>query len=288
MVQSMTGFTRQEWHHETGSYCWEIRAVNHRFLELSFRMPEPLRELEAELRDMARQFLVRGKIDCILHFHPSEAAYPPMKLHHGLLKQLIDAQAEIASLASVTTPIDTLQLMRWPGVLVTGDMNLQQIKPFLLQAFEQAVQGLLRDRMREGAALRDTILARLVNMKVFTQRLQALIPQLMAQQRQKLMNKIQQLSQEVDATRLAQEVALLAQRADIAEEVERLVTHMQEMQNIITGEGSVGRRLDFLLQEMHREVNTLGAKATDLELTQLSVELKVLIEQMREQVQNIE
>jgi uncharacterized protein (TIGR00255 family) len=284
----MTGFTRQEWHHETGSYCWEIRAVNHRFLELSFRLPEPLRELEAELRDIVRQTIARGKIDCILHFHSSESAHPPVKLHHGLLQQLIATQTEIASMVAHTTPVDTMQLMRWPGVLVVGDINLQQVKPFLLQAFTQAVQGLLRDRAREGAALRETLIARLAQMTTFTQRLQAITPQLMLHQQQKLLNKVRQLAQEVDAARLAQEVALLAQRADIAEEVERLTTHMQEMQNILANGGSVGRRLDFLLQEMHREVNTLGAKATDLELTQLAVELKVLIEQMREQVQNIE
>ncbi len=288
MIHSMTGFTRREWHHETGSYSWEIRSVNHRFLELSFRLPESLRDLEPELREKARNLLSRGKVEINLNYQPAESAHPEVIVHQGLLKKLIAVQAEVAGLLPHSSSVDPLQLMRWPGVLVIGHIDTEHLKGFISETFTQALDSLIHDREREGNSLTETISKRLDSMRGYVKTLQDNLPKLVEQQRVKLQSRLQSLAIEIDAARLEQEVVLAAQRCDIAEEIDRLITHIKQMASIVKQGGAVGRRLDFLLQEMHREANTLGAKSTDMQTTQSSVELKVLIEQIREQVQNIE
>jgi uncharacterized protein (TIGR00255 family) len=284
----MTGFTRREWHHDTGSYSWEMRSVNHRFLELSFRLPEALRDLEPELREQARTVLSRGKVDIYLNYQPAESAHPEVIIHQALLKKLIAVQSEVSALLPHVAPVDPLQLMRWPGVLVIGHLDIKHVKDFLLDTFTQTLKSLVQDREREGNSLTDTIFKRLESMRGYVHTLKESQATLIEQQRAKLQTRVQALSVELEPTRLEQEVVLLAQRCDIAEEIDRLHTHIQQMDLVVDQGGAVGRRLDFLLQEMHREANTIGAKSTEMQTTQLSIELKVLIEQMREQVQNIE
>ncbi len=288
MIRSMTGFSRREWHHDTGSYHWEIRSVNHRFLELGFRLPESVRDAEPELREKARSLLSRGKVDVTLHYHPAESAHPQVTVHQGLLKKLIDVHTEIAALVPHAATVDTMQLMRWPGVLAIGNMDLGTIKTVLLTTFTQALTDLTQDREREGRELQRVISQRLDSMQQYATQVKDASPHWLEQQRNKLKMRIEQLQAEIDPTRLEQEIVLIAQRSDVAEEVDRLLTHIQQTRAVLQQEGAVGRRLDFLVQEMHREANTLGSKATDMQMTQLSVELKVLIEQIREQVQNIE
>ncbi|MFN7097905.1 MAG: YicC/YloC family endoribonuclease [Gammaproteobacteria bacterium] len=288
MINSMTGFARRDCHHETGHYSWELRTVNHRFLELGFRLPENFRELETELRELAKASLARGKFDAVLHFSPSESTHPEITLHRGLLKQLMVVHSEVTALLPNTAPIDSISVMRWPGVLAIGDVDLKVIKPYILQMFSETLTALTEERKREGYSIQDIINQRLNIMQDYVKQLETRIPQCIQQQRSKLLTRIKQLDVEMDMERIEQEVVLLAQRADVAEEIDRLATHIVEMQMTLSQGGVVGRRLDFLLQEMLREANTLGSKSTDMQMTHITVELKVLIEQIREQIQNIE
>jgi uncharacterized protein (TIGR00255 family) len=284
----MTGFTRRECHHETGHYSWELRTVNHRFLEMSFRLPEGFREIEPELRDKVKKILSRGKFECNLHFSPAESAHPEVVLHRGLLKQLLIVHSEVSALLPNTAPVDPISLMRWPGVLAIGEISLGKVKSYLLQSFDKTLTNLVQERQREGSATQDMIMQRLNSMQQHVKQVEAMLPQLIQQQRNKLMARIEQFHMEIEPARIEQEVVLLAQRADVAEEVDRLTTHIAEMQSALTTGGVLGRRLDFLLQEMQREANTLGSKSTDMQMTHIAVELKVLIEQIREQIQNVE
>lgn len=288
MINSMTGFTRRECHHETGHYSWELRTVNHRFLEMSFRLPEGFREIETELRDKAKQILSRGKFECNLHFSPAESAYPDVTIHRGLLKQLLHVYSEVSALLPNAAPVDPISIMRWPGVIAIGDIGLDKVKAFLLQSFEEALNHLTQERQREGRATQEMIMQRLHTMQQNVVQVDEMLPQLIQQQRNKLLARIEQFTMEIEPARIEQEVVLLAQRADVAEEVDRLLTHITEMKSAINAGGVLGRRLDFLLQEMQREANTLGSKSTDMQMTHIAVELKVAIEQIREQIQNIE
>lgn len=288
MIYSMTGFTRRDCHHETGHYSWELRTVNHRFLEMSFKLPEGFREIEPELRDKIKTTLSRGKFDGSLHYSPAESAHPEVTLHRGLLKQLILVHSEVSALLPTAAPVDPIKLMRWPGVLAIGEVSLEKVKSYLLQTFDDALKALVSERQREGSATREMIMQRLNSMQQYVKQVDSMLPQLIQQQRNKLLARIEQFSMEIDPARIEQEVVLLAQRADVAEEVDRLFTHIIEMQSALTSGGVLGRRLDFLLQEMQREANTLGSKSSDMQMTHIAVELKVLIEQIREQIQNVE
>lgn len=288
MIYSMTGFTRYECPHSSGHYYWELRTVNHRFLEVSFKLPEGLRDIELALRDKIRNVLSRGKVECSLYFAAVDSAAPAVTLNRGLLKQLINAHTEVAVLLSDAAPVDPLSLMRWPGVLTVSDTNLDDVKPFLLQSFDEALSQLSQVRQREGNAILETITQRLQQMQQYVHQLDKMLPQMIQQQRDKIMLRVQQLGVDFEPARVEQEVVLLAQRADVAEEIDRLSMHITEMESSLQNGGVLGRRLDFLLQEMQREANTLGSKSNDMQTTHIAVELKVLIEQIREQIQNIE
>lgn len=288
MIQSMTAFARVSAQGEWGSATWEIRSVNHRYCDLTLRLPEHCRDLEGQLREYAKQQLNRGKIDCQCQFEPGPAVGASITLNQPLVESLVNAANTIAERAEQVYQLNPLDIMRWPGVVSTTEQDLAIAQQQVVALFEQAVAALLTQRQREGEALAAIITQRCEGIQAEIDKLLAIQPTLSEQQRERLRQRVADLSVDVDETRLEQEVAIIAQKADIAEEIDRLQTHLHELQRIIKQGGVVGRRMDFLIQECHREANTISAKATDLGITQSAVELKVLIEQMREQVQNIE
>ncbi len=287
MTRSMTAFARQESQQDWGSLVWEIRSVNQRYLDPHFRLPESFRALEPALRDQLRKKLSRGKIDCSLRFEV-EKQQQGMQVDQQRAQQLIDAAQQIADLSNNAQSINPLDVLQWPGVMLDTQLDMQVINAQALSLFHQAVDDLNAGREREGTELADLISQRLDAISVVVKDVREKMPKILQAQRELLLNRVQDLALEIDPVRLEQEIALLAQKADVAEEMDRLDTHVQEVRRILKQKGAIGRRLDFLMQELNREANTLSSKAIVVETTNSAVELKVLIEQMREQIQNIE
>lgn len=287
MTQSMTAFAQKEAVTSQGKFIFEIRSINHRFLDMNFRLPEVLRELEPHFREIAKQSLARGKVDISVRFELSDAS-SELQLNDPLAKRIIDLQQELNAYSSAVGPIDFMQLLRWPGILEQSALLTDETKQEILQQFSQAVQELLIARQREGSALALTIKSRLQQCLDFTQQIRELYPLQIQQQQKRLEDKLKDIFAQVDKTRIEQEIVLLTQKIDIAEEIDRLQTHIQEFERILTLDGQSGRRMDFLLQEMNREANTMAAKAIETKIQHNVVEIKVLLEQIREQVQNIE
>ena len=288
MTASMTAFARKELETEWGSLVWEIRSVNNRYLDAQFRLPETLRSLEGDLRETLRKQLSRGKVESTLFFRPSATANTDLQLNTELLQQLDTALQNTRALVQNTDAINPLELLRWPGVLAAEETDITVVKDAALKLYKEAATELIDIRQREGAALAELVNQRLAQITDIVDHARAILPTLLEQQQQKLQERIAKAQVEVDPTRLEQEIVLLLQKADVDEELDRLQTHVAEVSRILAGKGAVGRRLDFLMQELNREANTLGSKAVDTDITQSAVELKVLIEQMREQIQNIE
>ncbi len=284
---SMTGFARAETQTPDYQLVWELKTVNHRYLETAFKLPEPLRGLEHALRDTVRSQVNRGKLDATLKLEGGQGS-GSLSVNHGLLKSLINSAEEIARLAPNATPLSQSQLMSWPGVLTPSDNQLDELTQAALALFEVALKQLLDSRAEEGEKLGRLLLANLDAMAAQLEVLQPLIDDLPKLQQQRLQERLDALAVKVEDDRMAQEVALLAQKADVREELDRLTIHIEQARSMINAAGPHGRRLDFLTQELNREANTLGAKAICSELTNASVELKVIIEQIREQVQNIQ
>lgn len=287
MIQSMTAFARCEQASPQGTLSWELRSVNHRYLEPHLRLPDNFRELEAAVRDALRQSLSRGKVECTLRFVESGNARR-LQVDSQRAQELISAAQEIATLLGNAAPLDPLAVLAWPGVLCADASDPKALNNAALALFNQALEELKTGRSREGAELARLIHERLDNMAGEVSQLRPLVPQMLEQQRQKVLDRCAELSVQIDSQRLEQELVLLAQKSDVAEELDRLETHISEVRRVLAKGGAAGRRLDFLMQELNREANTLGSKAFDPRSTQAAVNLKVLIEQMREQVQNIE
>ena len=287
MARSMTAFARQQSQQHWGSLVWELKSVNHRYLEPHLRIPESLRELEPALRDQLRLKTSRGKIDCTLHLYPQKKQLA-IQLNTDLARQLIAAAEQIASLTTNPQPIDTLEVLRWPGVMQDTELDMSDIKQQALTLFNSALDDLSAGRDREGQVLVKLIEQRLDAMSNELDKIRTKMPLILEHHRTLLLTRISDLALQVEPSRIEQEIALLAQKADVTEEIDRLDTHIQEVRRILTQEGAIGRRLDFLMQELNREANTLSSKAIVVETTQCAIELKVLIEQMREQIQNIE
>ena len=291
MVQSMTAFTRQQLDRDYGSLAWEIRSVNHRYLEASVRVPESFRALENTVRDALRKQLNRGKVECQLRFQTEAADGAPVSkisVDKELVKQLIEAGDVIGSLASDAATLSTAELLRWPGVIGTAELDKKALEQDALGLFAVALKDLIATREREGAELSEFIGQRIDAIRVIVADVRLMMPDILAKQRENLLAKIAEIDIEIDPTRLEQEVALLAQKADIAEELDRLGAHVNEVERVLRSDDQMGRRLDFLMQELNREANTLSSKSIVVETTRSAVDLKVLIEQMREQIQNIE
>ncbi|WP_370280261.1 YicC/YloC family endoribonuclease [Pontibacterium sp.] len=289
MTRSMTAFARQEAEHAWGSLIWEIRSVNHRYLEPHLRLPESLRDLEGSLREQLRKKLSRGKVECTLRFHP-EAQAQQLTVNTEFAKELIAAADEVAalSLSGNTQPMNPLDVLRWPGVLQDAQIDMDQVKAEALKLFGTALDDLIAGREREGKELNGLIEQRLAAIAEIVVEVRSKLPEILQAQRDNLRSRLEELKEDLDEGRLEQEMVILAQKADVDEEMDRLNTHVQEVRRVLNQKGPIGRRLDFLMQELNREANTLSSKSIVAETTQCAVELKVLIEQMREQIQNIE
>ncbi|MFS0825263.1 YicC/YloC family endoribonuclease [Pseudomonas phoenicis] len=287
MVHSMTAFARVERAGSQGTLAWELRSVNHRYLEPHLRLPEALRDLEGAVREGLRQSLSRGKVECTLRL-AEETAGKPLQVDRERAAQLVAAAETVAGLIRQPAPLNPLEVLAWPGVLVADASDPQALNAEALGLFDEALEELLAGRVREGRELARLIGERLDAMGQEVATLRTLVPQMLAAQRQKVLDRFHDMQAELDPQRLEQEMVLLAQKSDVAEELDRLETHITEVRRVLKSAGAAGRRLDFLMQELNREANTLGSKAFDPRSTQAAVNLKVLIEQMREQVQNIE
>lgn len=287
MTRSMTAFARQEAEHEWGSLSWEIRSVNHRYLEPHLRLPENLKELEGFLREQLRKNLSRGKVECTLRFNP-EAKEQQLVVNPAYAQEVVQAAEQIQGMLKEHQALDPLELLRWPGVLQDTKLDMDLVKKSAKDLFGTALKDLIEGRGREGVELATLINQRLDAISDIVKEVREKMPQILQNQRDNLHQRLAELKVELDEGRVEQEIALLAQKADVDEEMDRLDTHVQEVRRVLKQKGPIGRRLDFLMQELNREANTLSSKSIVASTTQCAVELKVLIEQMREQIQNIE
>jgi uncharacterized protein (TIGR00255 family) len=285
----MTGFARQEAKFPWGSLTWEIRSVNHRFLEPHFRLPELVRELEPALREKLRKKLSRGKVEVSFNYQLGDAdGAGGLSVNQALVAQLSKALDDIRPHMSNPAPVSPLELLRWPGVLADSQVDREELFKQALALFDKTVETLIEHRSREGAELKQLIEQRLDGIAQQVVQVRAKLPDILNGQRERILEKLESLKAELDQDRLEQEMVYLAQKVDVDEELDRLDTHVSEVRRALSQKGSVGRRLDFLMQELNREANTLSSKSIVSDTTQAAVELKVLIEQMREQIQNIE
>lgn len=287
MVHSMTAFARVEKAGAQGTLSWELRSVNSRYLEPHLRLPESFRDLEGAVREALRQGISRGKLECTLRF-TEETTGKALQIDRDRAAQLVAAAETIAGLIKQPAALNPLEVLAWPGVLVADATDPQALNAEALALFTQGLKELKAGREREGAELARLINERLTSIEEDVLTLRELVPQMLATQRQKVLDRFADMKADLDPTRLEQEMVLLAQKSDVAEELDRLSTHILEVRRVLKSAGAAGRRLDFLMQELNREANTLGSKAFDPRSTTAAVNLKVLIEQMREQVQNIE
>ena len=287
MPRSMTAFARQTLDFSWGSVSCELRSVNHRFLEPHFKLPETIRDIEMALRDIARKKLSRGKVDCLIQiaFNNTEAM---VTTDLKLAKRYIDIAEQLATQIKEPAQISPLDIMRWPGVLKDQNVESESLYKGAIETFKVAVNDLLEGRTREGEKLAAMIEQRLQGIEQQTEIVRQHLPEILAHQRTRLIEKIANMEVQLDEERLEQEMVIIANRADVDEELDRLEAHISEIRQVLKSSDSIGRRLDFLMQELNREANTLGSKSIAGVTTQASVELKVLIEQMREQIQNIE
>jgi uncharacterized protein (TIGR00255 family) len=287
MIRSMTGFARRERQFPWGLLAWEIKTVNHRFLELGCRLPEEFRAAESDFRAAIAAAVKRGKVECALHFKPTVTA-AALEVDGELLASLTLRAQQIAAQAGVAARIDVLDLLRWPGVIRDGTRDAAPMIAAAQALLAEALSDLSRSRDSEGGRLRDALEQRCAGLIEFSQRVSDRLPEIRTRMRTKLLDRIAQLVADVDQGRIEQELAILAQRLDVDEEIHRLRGHVTEVRKTFEGPEPAGRRLDFLMQELNREANTLSSKSQDIETTRAGVDMKVLIEQMREQVQNIE
>lgn len=289
MIHSMTAFSRHEERAEGATICWEIRSVNHRYLEPSLRLPDILREIEPVVREALRKRLSRGKIECTLRLTGMEQqAGAAVALNEVLLAHVMGMASRVADLTKHPVSINALDVLRWPGVTATQEADSTALAQRALKLFEHAMTDFLAARAREGGDLAVLVNQRLDAILQEVERVRLALPQIMEAQRQKLRTRVKDVLALPDHDRLEQELLILAARMDVAEEIDRLVTHINEVRRCMAEGGNVGRRLDFLMQELNREANTLSSKSISADTTQAAVEIKVLIEQMREQIQNIE
>lgn len=288
MPYSMTAFARQELVKDWGTLTLELRSVNHRYLDVSLRMPEDFRSLETKIREKISTKLARGKVEVGLRFSRTETTGGELTLDKELVQQVSNASREIDHLLYNPSAVSALDILRWPGVIKTPELDSAGLTIALFELLDVTLDDLLNCRAREGAKLADLIAQRCQSISEVINEVKKRLPEVMQIWREKLVKRIQDASVEVDENRLEQELVIIAQKTDVDEELDRLVTHVTEVERVLKDQKPIGRRLDFLMQELNREANTLGSKSIDTETTKASVDLKVLIEQMREQIQNIE
>ena len=287
MIYSMTAFARLEIKKDWGDAVWEIRSVNQRYLENFFRLPEQFRGLENALREKLRQTLTRGKIECSLRIDSKTQAAAELNLNKELANQVIQSLQWIKSQAG-EGEINLTDVLRYPGVVEAAEQDLDAISQDLLTAFDELLVEFIAMRGREGEKLQAIIQQRLDGITVEAEKVRSQMPAVLQWQRERLLQRFEEAKIQLDPQRVEQEMILLAQRVDVSEELDRLQMHVKETNNILKKGGAVGRKLDFMMQELNRESNTLASKSINADITASAVELKVLIEQMREQIQNLE
>ena len=292
MIRSMTAFASAETETRWGALGFELRSVNHRYLELSLRLPEELRAIEPALRERVAARLTRGKVDVNLRFRPAEAGKSEIRINDALLGELERTATALAGRFPQLTS-DFTSLLGWPGVLVREEVDQEGLRESALDLLERALDDMLATRQREGERLGVVLRERLDGIAAIVSAVRGWLPEIRTALRARLEARLNEIRQPVDTTRLdpgrlEQELVLQLSRIDVDEELDRLTAHVAEARRVLALQDAVGRRLDFLMQEFNREANTLGSKSVDQRTTQAAVELKVLIEQIREQVQNIE
>ena len=285
MVASMTAFARCEDSGDWGHAVWEIRTVNHRYLDISIRLPEELRVLEGSVRERISASIKRGKVECNLRYDTDSVA-DDISVNARLTEKIIQASRVLP--VDNPLPINPIDVLRWPGVIDKNTPDLERVGNHLINLLDQALQGIVDNRRREGEKTGRMIEDRCDLSLQQVKQVRGKVPEIIASLSERHKARVQELDLELDNGRVEQEIALLSQKLDVAEELDRLETHIHEVKRVLTETEPMGRRLDFLMQEMNREANTLGSKSAHVDTSNASIELKVLIEQMREQVQNIE
>lgn len=288
MLRSMTAFARQEQSSAWGTITWELRSVNHRYLETTLRLPEALRGLETLVRERIGAALSRGKVEAALKLQAASAAPSVIALNLPVVQRLLEVAAELEHMIGPGTGLRLIDVLRWPGALNEAEPNLDDIRAAVLGGLDAALAELIATREREGQRTAELLQQRCEAIRIQVARVRARRPEVLSRWRDRLLSRLADISTDSDPSRLEQELVLIAQRLDVDEELDRLDTHLDEIQAVFARTEPVGRRLDFLMQELNREANTLSSKSADTDTTRAAVELKVLIEQMREQIQNIE
>ena len=287
MIASMTGFARRELTGTYGTLTCELRSVNHRYLEPGFRLPEELRPLESELRQQLSKHLKRGKVDCTVHLRSAQAAERELQIDATALARVATAIGEVSRAVPGST-VDAVEILRWPGVIEAAAQDSEVLLGAGRSVFQQTLDDLGAMRQREGKRLLELLEQRCAGLATLVTQVRGRLPEIQARVRTRLHERVAELLATVDRERVEQEIVLQLQRLDVAEELDRLTGHIEETRRVMGSGEAAGRRLDFLMQELNREANTLASKSQDLDTTRLTVDMKVLIEQMREQVQNIE
>ncbi len=287
-IRSMTAFARETLSNGQGDLTIELRSVNHRYLDCSFKLPEALRQLEPRLRERAGKALARGKLDCMFRLQLNDSTGTSLDIDQDLLDALLAASAAVSQRLPESRALSALEVLQFPGICKNEGVSFDAFLTGAMSVFEDALRSLSDSREREGEKLAEMISHRLDAIEAELATVREILPRLMKQQRDKVISRIGELNIEVDGNRLEQELVHLAQKADVEEELDRLDAHISEVRRVLKKGGPCGRRLDFLMQELNREANTLSSKSQSSNTTLAAVELKVLIEQMREQIQNIE
>ena len=288
MICSMTGFASARRDLPGGTLSAELRSVNHRYLDLQLRLPEELRPLEAQLRELLAPYLRRGKVECRIAFAPLPTATRNFELNTEVLKELRGLNDKLRMAWPSVPGLTAADILRWPGMLAADEIPLEQLRVTCQELLLEALKEFKGTREREGEKLKDMLLERVTAMEQLTAGVAPRMPQVIAAYQEKLAARLREALAVGDEERIRQEIALFAHRIDVAEELSRLNAHIAEVRRVLAAGGAAGKRLDFLMQELNREANTLGSKSADLGISRVSLELKLLIEQMREQIQNIE
>jgi len=288
MIRSMTAFARREHRGEWGQLTWELRSVNHRYLEVFARLPDSLRALEPQVREQAAKRLGRGKVEFNLRFQPAASVTGHLSLNTDLARDVLRMAGEVEELIGVARSLSPMDVLKWPGVAEQPEPDLEPVRGEAMVALDHALQEFVDTREREGELIRLMIEQRCRSMETLVAEARARRPEMMSGLREKFENRLRDLPVDADPGRLEQEMVILAQRLDVDEELDRLDAHLAEVTKVLQRRDPVGRRLDFLMQELNREANTLSSKSADTDGTRIAVDMKVLIEQMREQVQNVE
>ena len=288
MINSMTGYATAARELAWGSVSVELRSVNHRYLDVSFRMPDELRPAETALREAIAATVTRGKVECRVAYALRSGAQNSAELDDTLLAQLLDLNAKVRGALPDARTLGVADILRWPGMLGTEELPVDELRVTASELMPEVLREFTAARGREGEKLAAVILERAVDMRTRIAVVQPRMPGIIAAFQDKLNARLQEALVSADDERVRQEIALFVNKIDVDEELSRLTTHLDELQRILQKGGAAGKRLDFLMQELNREANTLGSKSVDIEVTRVAMDLKLLIEQMREQIQNIE